>query len=58
MDGLAGGLSNLGVTGANMSLSECLTEWKLYWQRDMGGSICEKVKGEFDGDHPVHSLSS
>jgi hypothetical protein len=41
-----------------MSLSACLTEWKLYWRRDIGESVCEKVKGEFDGDHPVHSLSS
>jgi hypothetical protein len=58
MDGLEGGLSNLGETGANMSLSACLTEWKLSWRRDIGGRSCEKVKGEFDGDHPVYSLSS
>ena len=36
MDGLAGGVSNLGMIGANMLLSECLAEWKLNWWWDIG----------------------
>jgi hypothetical protein len=54
----AEGPSKEGTIGANISLSACLTEEKLYWQWDIVVEVCEKVKGEFDGDQSDSAVPS
>jgi hypothetical protein len=44
MDGLEGAASNLGTIGANILLSECLMEEKLYWWQDIVVGVVRRSK--------------
>jgi hypothetical protein len=49
MDGLWDSPSKEGTIGANISLSACLMEEKLYWRRDIGVGVVRRSKASLMG---------